>query len=65
MTTQYSKKKNFDCVEMMHLGAARVQAELAGKSLEEKATYFRASTQTLLDRQARLRGQDLQVHEKK
>lgn len=65
MTTQHGKKKHFDCVEMMHQGAARVQAEIAGKSLEEQAAYFRASTQTLLERQARLRGQGLQVHEKK
>jgi hypothetical protein len=65
MTTQHSKKKRFDCVEMMHQGAARVQTELAGKSVEERVAYFRESTQALLDRQARLQKQGLQIREQK
>lgn len=34
MTTK-TIKKTFDCVEMMHQGAAMVRRELEGKSLEE------------------------------
>jgi len=61
MTIQHAKKKHFDCVEMMHQGAARVREELAGKSLEEQAAYWRKSTQALLGRQARLRERGLQA----
>jgi hypothetical protein len=49
----------------MHQGAARVQTELAGKSVEERVAYFRESTQALLDRQARLQKQGLQIREQK
>lgn len=51
------EKKTFDCVEMMHRGAAVVQKELEGKSLEEQVTYWREGTQALLKRQAELRKQ--------
>lgn len=61
MTNQYAKKKRFDCVEMMHQGAARVREELAGKSLEEQMTYWRKGTQALLKRQAQLRKKRLQA----
>jgi hypothetical protein len=60
MTTPKPKTKHFDCVEMMHQGAARVRKELAGKSLEEQAAYWRAKTRALLERQAKLRGEKLQ-----
>ncbi len=55
MTSQHARKKRFDCVEMMHEGAARVREELAGKSPEEQADYWHKSTQALLERQAELR----------
>lgn len=38
MTT---KKKDFDCVEMMHEGGLRIHEELKGKSREEKMAYWR------------------------
>jgi hypothetical protein len=60
MTTPKPKTKDFDCVEMMHEGAARVREELAGKTLEEQAAYWRAKTSALLKRQAKLRGEELQ-----
>lgn len=55
MTPQPAEKK-FDCVDMMHRGAARVHAELEGKSREEQAAYWRDATAALLERQAKLRG---------
>jgi hypothetical protein len=64
MTSQRAKKKRFDCVEMMHQGAARVREELGGKSIEEQTAYWRKSTKALLDRQARLRNKMLQVRER-
>lgn len=54
MTTKRTKK-TFDCVEMMHRGAATVQKELEGKSLEEQIAYWREGTRALLERQAQLR----------
>jgi hypothetical protein len=46
--------KTFDCVEMMHQGAAAVRRELEGKSLEEQMSYWREGTAALLKRQAQL-----------
>ncbi len=60
MTTPKHKPKPFDCVEMMHQGAARVREDLAGKSLEEQAAYWRAKTEALRARQAKLRGEEHQ-----
>ncbi len=44
-------KREFDCVEMMHEGAAQVQRELEGKSREEQAAYWRESNESLRRRQ--------------
>ena len=55
------EKKDFDCVEMMHEGAAVVQKELEGKSLEEQVTYWYEGTQALLERQQQLRKNRLDV----
>ncbi len=63
MTTQHSKNKRFDCVEMMYQGAAQVREELAGMSLDKQAAYWRECTQALLERQARLREQGIQTRE--
>ncbi len=39
MTT--TKRKDFDCVEMMHQGALRIHETLKGKSKEEQLAYWR------------------------
>ena len=36
-----NEKKPFDCVEMKHQGAERVQARLAGMTREEQLAYWR------------------------
>jgi hypothetical protein len=33
-------KKTFDCVEMKHRGAEKVQAKLAAMTLEEQVAYW-------------------------
>ncbi|HUW59837.1 MAG TPA: hypothetical protein VMZ06_02435 [Candidatus Bathyarchaeia archaeon] len=38
MTT---KRKTFDCVEMMHRGALRIHETLKGKTKEEQLAYWR------------------------
>jgi len=65
MTIPYAKKKRFDCVEMMHQGAARLRKELAGKSAKEQAIYWRKSTEALLARQAKLREGMLQTRKQR
>ena len=65
MTTLNARKKRFDCVEMMHQGAARLRKELAGKSLEEQAAYWREKTEALLERQARRRDEEHRVQTKR
>jgi len=57
MTTKSAKPRDFDCVEMMHEGAALVRKELEGKSREEQVAYWREGTQALLKRQEKLRRQ--------
>lgn len=42
-------KKSFDCVDMKHKGAEKVQAKLAGMSREEQLEYWRVRTEVLLD----------------
>jgi len=63
MTNKNNKIKHFDCVEMMHQGAALVQAELANKSLEEQVDYWNKKTQSLLERQANLREHTFQTQD--
>lgn len=41
-------KKAFDCVEMKHQGAAKVQARLAGMTREEQLRYWEERTRELL-----------------
>ena len=57
MMTKSASKKRFDCVEMMHQGAAALRKELDGKSLPEQMLYWRKATQALLKRQEQLRSQ--------
>ena len=42
-------KKSFDCVEMKHRGAARVQAKLRGMSREDQLEYWRVRTEELVE----------------
>jgi len=35
------KTKTFDCVEMMHRGAARIYKETKGMSVQEELAYWR------------------------
>lgn len=42
------KKKPFDCVEMKHQGAKRVQALLAGMTHEEQLAYWEQRGRELL-----------------
>ena len=55
MTTKSVEKPAFDCVEMMHQGAALVRKELEGKTLDEQMAYWREGTEALRKRQGRLR----------
>ncbi len=41
-------KKNFDCVDMKHEGAVKVQAKLAGMSREQQLDYWRVRTDQLM-----------------
>jgi len=41
-------KKDFDCVEMKHKGAEKVQARLAGMTREEQLLYWNERTRELL-----------------
>jgi len=41
-------KKSFDCVDMKHRGAARVQAKLKGMSREQQLDYWRVRTDELI-----------------
>lgn len=44
-------KKDFDCVEMKHKGAEKVQARLAGMTIEEQLKYWDERTRALLELQ--------------
>jgi len=53
--------KPFDCVDMKHQAAEKVQAHLAGMSRDEKIAYFHARTQALRALQQQLiQAQELQ-----
>jgi hypothetical protein len=41
------KKKPFDCVEMMHQGAARLRKKLAGMTEAQELDYWREQTAEL------------------
>jgi hypothetical protein len=51
------KKREFDCVEMMHRSAEIVQAKMAGMTREEQAAFLQEQTDLLRRRQAELREQ--------
>lgn len=48
-------KKTFDCVEMKHRGAKKVQTMLAGMTLDEQVAYWERRGKELRKRQAALR----------
>ena len=55
MTT---KRKDFDCVEMMHEGGLRIHEELKGKTREEKLAYWRERDEAARREHPRLRELD-------
>lgn len=46
-----AEKKSFDCVDMKHEGAVKVQERLAGMSREQQLEYWRVRTDELLELQ--------------
>ena len=42
------KNKAFDCVEMQHKGAEKLQEKLSGMTREEQLEYWRVRTDELL-----------------
>lgn len=49
------RKKKFDCVEMMHRGAAHVQRHLKGMTREEQLAYWQESYERMCKLQEELR----------
>ena len=49
------KTKTYDCVEMKHQGAQRVQQQTQGMTSEEEVEFWRARHEELLRLQAELR----------
>lgn len=47
-------KKKFDCVEMMHKGAAYVREQTQGMSREQELEFWRQRNEELLTRKERL-----------
>jgi len=50
-------KKTFDCVEMKHRGAEKVQAHLATMTLEEQLCYWEQRGRELEEKRQHLIGQ--------
>jgi len=48
------KTKTFDCVELQHGGAKKIQEKLAGTTREERLEYWRSRTENLINRQVEL-----------
>jgi len=47
-------KKTFDCVDMKHRGAEKVQARLASMTLDEQVAYWERRGKDLRERKAAL-----------
>jgi len=45
------KTKKFDCVEMKHLGAEKVQEQIAGMTREEEIRFWKERSQYLRQHQ--------------
>jgi hypothetical protein len=48
-------KKTFDCVEMKHQGAEKVQAMIAGMTIDEQIAYWERRGKEIRELQAALR----------
>ena len=59
MTT---KRKDFDCVEMMHEGALRIYEETKGMTEEEELAYWRRKDEAARREHPRLRELDHADH---
>ena len=55
MKSMATKKKQFDCVEMMHRGQAAVKKRLEGMTREEKLAYWKRRAEELREEQRQLR----------
>ena len=53
------KTKDFDCVEMMHQGQAKVKKRLEGKTQEEVLAYYQRRAQEVLEEQERRKSESL------
>lgn len=51
-----TQNKDFDCVEMMHQGQARVKKKLEGKTQEEILAYYKLLAEEVKKEQERLKG---------
>jgi len=47
------KPKKFDCVEMMHQGAEKVQEEIGGMTRKEESAFWRERSRKLGRRQTK------------
>ena len=45
------KRKEFDCVDMMHQAAEKLQAQIAGMTLEEELAFWSRRTREMRERQ--------------
>lgn len=50
-------KKTFDCVEMKHRGADKVQQAIEGMTLEEELAFWAEGTRELLARKKQLQAE--------
>jgi hypothetical protein len=46
------KTKNFDCVEMKHLGAEKIREKIQGMTREQEAAFWKERSQALRKHQA-------------
>lgn len=53
-----TKKKSFDCVEMMHEGALRIYEETKDMTEEEELAYWERKNQEMRQRYPRLKGRE-------
>ena len=49
-----TKKKEFDCVEMKHKGAEKVQAAIRGMTREQELAYWAEGTQKMREEREQL-----------
>jgi hypothetical protein len=49
------KTKNFDCVEMKHLGAEKIREKIQDMTREQEAAFWNERTQALRQHQANVK----------